>query len=110
MICSLNTSTDCLNMCKKKLHSVIVRFVLDEEIQIVWGKGRMPNSTSYNISSQIAPQAQNAGADIKSFLCTEDTSNYTIKLSKDKLFRVGNPVVVPDKKGSHAPKDYLRVN
>ena len=40
------------------------------------------------------------------FLCTEDTSNPTIKISKDKKLIDGKPVVVPGKNSADANNDY----
>ena len=81
-----------------KNHSIIVKFVLDEEMQIIWGERRMLKGNPYGINDQFAPETQNARTDIKSFLHTQDTSNYTIKISKDKLLMDGKPVVVRGKK------------
>ena len=36
MICSLNASTDWLNVCKEN-HAIIVKSVLGKEMQIMWG-------------------------------------------------------------------------
>ena len=80
--------------------------MLDSEMQIIWGKRRILNATYYDISSQFALQTQNANVNIKSFLCTQDTSNHTIKLSKDKLLMDGKTAVVHGKNSAHAPKDY----
>ena len=57
----------------------------------------MLNGTFYDISSKFALKIQNARVHIKLFLLTEDTSNHTIKISKNKLLMDGRPVVVPDK-------------
>ena len=65
---------ECLHRLGKcvqgKNHSIIVKFLLDEEMQIKWGKRRMLNGSLYDISSQFAPQILNARADIKSSLCS----------------------------------------
>ena len=80
---------------KGKNHSIIVKLVLDEEMQIVWGKRKMLNGTTYDISSLFAAQTHNTRSDIKSFLHMQDTVNHTVKMSKDKLLMDGKPVMVP---------------
>ena len=66
----------------------------------------MLNGTPYDISHQFASQTQIAGADIKSFFYTQDTSNHTIKISKDKQHMNGKPVVIHGKNSFQAPKDH----
>ena len=39
-------------------------FVLDEEMQIMLGKRRMLNVTTYDISGQFGPQTETANVDI----------------------------------------------
>ena len=92
-------------MCNEKNHSIIVKLVLVEEMQIVLGK-RILNGTPFDTSGQFATQTQNARVDIKSLLCTQDTSNHTIKIIKDKLLMEGKCVVLSGKNSAQAPKDY----
>ena len=36
-------------------HSIMVKYVLDEEMQIMWNKRRMLNGTPYDISGHFSP-------------------------------------------------------
>ena len=97
MICSLNASTDWVLCARKKNHSIIVKFVLDEEMQCGVKDG-------YSMLTPMVPAVE--FVDVKLFLHTEDTSNHTIKVSKDKIPMDGKPVVAHGKNSGHAPKDY----
>ena len=66
-------------------------FVLDDKMQTVWG-------TPYDISGQFAPKTQNTRVDTTSFLPTQDTSNHTLNISKDKLLIDGKHVMLADNK------------
>ena len=103
---------ECLHRLDKyvqgKKYSFIVKFVLDEEIQIMLGKRRMLNGTPTNIIGLFAPQSQNARVYMKLFLNTLNTSNEIIMISKDKVHMDGKAVVILGKNGALKPKDYLK--
>ena len=66
-----------------KNHSIIVTFVPDEEMQIMWHKRRMLNGTPYNISGQFPTQTH------------KTLSIILLRYGKDELLMDDKPVVVP---------------